>query len=83
KGTGNMEIHLDRRLADKRTWPAIDINRSGTRKEDLLLDPEELKHVWILRKVLNEMNPIEAMELLIDRMKKTKSNAEFLLSMNA
>ncbi len=83
KGTGNMEIHLDRRLADKRTWPAIDINRSGTRKEDLLLDPEELKHVWILRKVLNDMNPIEAMELLIDRMKKTKSNAEFLLSMNA
>jgi transcription termination factor Rho len=83
KGTGNMELHLDRRLADKRTWPAIDINRSGTRKEDLLLDPEELKYVWILRKVLNEMNPLDAMDLLIERMKKTGSNAEFLLSMSA
>jgi transcription termination factor Rho len=83
KGTGNMELHLDRRLADKRVWPAIDINRSGTRKEDLLLDPEELKYVWILRKVLNEMNPLDAMELLIERMKKTKSNAEFLLTMSS
>ncbi|MEW6745761.1 MAG: transcription termination factor Rho [Planctomycetota bacterium] len=82
KGTGNMELHLDRRLADRRTWPAIDINRSGTRKEDLLLDPEELKLVWILRKVLNEMNPSDALELLIDKMKRTKSNAEFLLSMS-
>ncbi len=83
KGTGNMELHLDRRLADKRVWPAIDINRSGTRKEELILDPEELKYVWILRKVLNEMNPMDAMELLIERMKKTKSNAEFLLTMSA
>jgi transcription termination factor Rho len=83
KGTGNMELHLDRRLADKRVWPAIDINRSGTRKEDLLLDKDELKYVWILRKVLNEMNPTDAMELLIDKMKRTKSNAEFLLSMSA
>src|SRR5262249_17078769 len=83
KGTGNMELHLDRRLADKRVWPAIDINRSGTRKEDLLLDKDELKYVWILRKVLNEMNPVEAMELLIDKMRKTKSNAEFLLSLGA
>ena len=83
KGTGNMELHLDRRLADKRTWPAIDINRSGTRKEDLLLDPEELKYVWILRKVLNEMNPLDAMELLIERIGKTSSNAEFLLSMSS
>jgi len=83
KGTGNMELHLDRRLADKRTWPAIDINRSGTRKEDLLLDPEELKYVWILRKVLNEMNPLDAMELLIERIGKTGSNAEFLLSMSS
>ena len=83
KGTGNMELHLDRRLADKRVWPAIDINRSGTRKEDLLLDPDELKYVWILRKVLNEMNPVDAMELLIERMKRTQSNAEFLLSMSA
>ncbi len=82
KGTGNMELHLDRRLADKRVWPAIDINRSGTRKEDLLFTPEELKLVWILRKVLNEMNPIEAMELFVDKMRKTKSNAEFLLGMS-
>jgi len=81
KGTGNMELHLDRRLADKRVWPAIDINRSGTRKEDLLFTPEELKLVWILRRVLNEMNPIEAMELFIDKMKKTRSNAEFLMGM--
>ena len=81
KGTGNMELHLDRRLADKRVWPAMDINRSGTRKEDLLFTEEELKLVWILRRVLNEMNPIEAMELLIEKMKKTKSNAEFLMGM--
>ncbi len=82
KGTGNMELHLDRRLADKRVFPAIDVNRSGTRKEELLLDPEELKRVWILRKVLNEMNPLEAMELLINKMKNTRSNAEFLMSLN-
>ncbi len=81
KGTGNMELHLDRRLADKRVWPAIDINRSGTRKEDLLFTAEELKLVWILRKVLNEMNPVEAMELLVEKMRKTKSNAEFLMGM--
>ena len=81
KGTGNMELHLDRRLADKRVWPAMDINRSGTRKEDLLFTDEELKLVWILRKVLNEMNPVEAMETLIDKMKKTRSNAEFLMAM--
>ena len=81
KGTGNMELHLDRRLADKRVWPAIDINRSGTRKEDLLFSPEELKLVWILRRVLNEMNPIEAMELFVEKMKKTRSNAEFLMGM--
>ncbi|MFH0944562.1 MAG: transcription termination factor Rho [Planctomycetota bacterium] len=81
KGTGNMELHLDRRLADKRVWPAIDINRSGTRKEDLLFSPEELKLVWILRRVLNEMNPIEAMELFVEKMRKTKSNAEFLMGM--
>ncbi len=82
KGTGNMEVHLDRRLADKRTFPSIDVNRSGTRKEELLLDPDELKRVWVLRKVLNEMNPLEAMELLINKMKNTKSNAEFLMSLN-
>ncbi|MFH2002730.1 MAG: transcription termination factor Rho [Planctomycetota bacterium] len=82
KGTGNMELHLDRRLSDKRVWPSIDINRSGTRKENLLMDQDELKYVWILRKVLNEMNPVDAMELLIERMKRTRSNAEFLLSMS-
>ncbi|MBN2490448.1 MAG: transcription termination factor Rho [Planctomycetes bacterium] len=82
KGTGNMELHLDRRLADKRVFPAIDVNLSGTRKEELLLDPEELKRVWVLRKVLNEMNPLDAMELLINKMKKTKSNAEFLMGLN-
>ena len=82
KGTGNMELHLDRRLVDKRIWPAIDVNRSGTRKEDLLMDPEELRRMYILRKVLSDMNPVEAMELLTSRMARTKSNAEFLMSMN-
>ncbi len=82
KGTGNMEIHLDRKLADKRIWPAVDVSRSGTRKEELLLDPEELKRVWILRKVLNDMSPAEAMDLLKEKIKRTKSNAEFLMSVN-
>jgi len=82
KGTGNMELHLDRRLVDKRVWPAIDVNRSGTRREELLMDPEELRRVWILRRVLNDMNPVEAMELLTGRMRKSKSNGEFLMSMN-
>jgi len=82
KGTGNMELHLDRRMVDKRIWPAIDVNRSGTRKEDLLMDPEELRRMYILRKVLSDMNPVEAMELLTNRMNRTKSNAEFLMSMN-
>jgi transcription termination factor Rho len=82
KGTGNMELHLDRRLVDKRVWPAIDVNASGTRKEDLLMQPEELRRVYILRKVLSDMNPVEAMELLVNRMSRTKSNAEFLNSMN-
>ncbi len=82
KGTGNMELHLDRRMVDKRIWPAIDVNRSGTRKEELLTDPEELRRVYILRKVLSDMNPVEAMELLTNRMARTKSNAEFLMSMN-
>ena len=77
-----MELHLDRRLVDKRVWPAIDVNRSGTRKEELLLNPEELRRVYILRKVLSDMNPVEAMELLVNRMARTKSNAEFLMSMN-
>ena len=82
KGTGNMELHLDRRLVDKRVWPAIDVNRSGTRREELLLDAEELKRVWLLRRVLNDMSPVEAMELLVGRMNKCKTNAEFLMSMN-
>lgn len=80
KGTGNMELHLDRRLADRRLYPSIDITRSGTRKEELLLDPEELKRVWLLRKVLNETNPVEAIELLKSRLAKTRTNAEFLMS---
>jgi transcription termination factor Rho len=82
KGTGNMELHLDRRLVDKRVWPAIDINRSGTRKEELLLHPDELDRVRTLRRVLADMHPVEAMELLTSRLRKTKSNAEFLMSMN-
>ena len=82
KGTGNMELHLDRRLADKRLFPAIDINRSGTRKEELILDPEELKRVWVLRRVLNEMNPADVLELLTTKLSKTQTNAEFLMSMN-
>jgi len=82
KGTGNMELHLDRRLVEKRVYPAIDVNRSGTRKEDLLLTPEELAKITILRRVLADMHPVEAMELLINRAKKTKSNLEFLLTMN-
>jgi transcription termination factor Rho len=82
KGTGNMELHLDRRLVDKRVWPAIDVNRSGTRKEDLLMEPEELRRMYILRKVLSDMNPVEAMELLINRMSRSKTNSEFLMSMN-
>ena len=82
KGTGNLEIVLDRRLVDKRIWPAIDINGSGTRREEMLMDPEEHRRVCILRRVLNEMNPPEAMELLVSRLQKTKCNAEFLMSMN-
>src|SRR5437762_2141405 len=82
KGTGNMEIHLDRKLVDKRVFPAIDINKSGTRKEELLLPKEELNRVWILRKVLNPLSPVETMELLLDKLSKTRSNAEFLASMS-
>jgi transcription termination factor Rho len=81
KGTGNMEIHLDRKLVDKRVFPAIDIQKSGTRKEELLIPREDLNRIWVLRKVLNPLSPVEAMELLLDKMGKTKSNAEFLASM--
>jgi len=82
KGTGNSELHLDRRLVDRRIWPAIDISRSGTRKEELLLDPQELKLIYRLRKVLADMQPVEAMELLISRLNKVQTNAEFLMAMN-
>ena len=82
KGTGNMELHLDRTLADRRMWPAIEVRRSGTRKEELLCDPEELRRMWTLRKVLNEMNPVEAMELIKGRLKTYKTNAEFLMHIN-
>lgn len=78
KGTGNMELHLDRRMAEKWIWPAVDISRSGTGREELLMLREDLARVWMLRKVLSELNPVEAMELLISRLKRTASNAEFL-----
>ncbi len=83
KGTGNMEIHLDRKLVDKRVFPSIDINKSGTRKEELLLNKDELARVWILRKVLSPLSQVEAMELLLDKMGKTRNNAEFLASMSS
>jgi len=82
KGTGNMELHLDRRLADKRTYPAMDINRSGTRKEDLLLSAEQLQRIWLLRRVLSSMNTVDSMEFLLEKMAETKTNQEFLDSMN-
>jgi transcription termination factor Rho len=81
KGTGNLEIHLDRKLSDKRVFPAIDIQKSGTRKEELLIQKDDLNRVWVLRKVLTPLSPVEAMELLLDKMGKTKSNSEFLSSM--
>jgi transcription termination factor Rho len=81
KGTGNMEIHLDRKLMDKRVFPAIDISKSGTRKEELLIPKEELNRIWVLRRVLTPLSPVEAMELLLDRLGKAKGNAEFLASM--
>jgi transcription termination factor Rho len=82
KGTGNTELHLDRRMVEKRIWPAIDVNKSGTRREELLMNEDELKRVWLLRRVLNDMNPVEAMELLVNRMRRTKTNEEFLMTMN-
>jgi transcription termination factor Rho len=81
KGTGNCEIYLDRHLSDKRVFPAVDINRSGTRKEDLLLGDDVLNRVWILRKILAPMTPIDSMEFLLDKMKGTKNNKEFLNGM--
>jgi transcription termination factor Rho len=82
KGTGNMELHLDRRLVDKRVWPAIDINRSGTRKEELLLTPDQVERMRMLRRVLADMPPVEAMELLLSKLKKSKSNHDFLANLN-
>ena len=82
KGTGNMELQLDRNLFQRRVYPAIDIKRSNTRKEELLMSEKELQRVWILRKVLNELNSVEAMELLLGKLRRTKSNEEFLESMN-
>jgi len=81
KGTGNMEIHLDRKLTDKRVFPSIDMLKSGTRKEELLIPKDDLNRIWVLRKVLNPLSPVEAMELLLDKMGKTKGNAEFLSAM--
>jgi transcription termination factor Rho len=83
KGTGNNEIMLDRRLVDKRVYPAIDINRSGTRREEMLLEPDEYKRVTVLRRALSDKNPVDAMELLINRLAKTASNSEFLMSLKA
>jgi transcription termination factor Rho len=82
KGTGNMEVHLDRKLVDKRVFPAIDLNKSGTRKEELLVPRDELNRIWVLRKVLNPLSPVESMELIIDKLSKTKANADFLSSMS-
>ncbi len=82
KGTGNMEVHLDRKLVEKRIFPSIDIHRSGTRKEELLIDEWELRRIWVLRKVLSPLSTVEAMELLLDRLSKTKTNREFLEAMS-
>jgi transcription termination factor Rho len=83
KGTGNMELQLDRKLSNKRIFPSVDLNPSSTRREDLLLDKEMLNKLWILRNYLSDMTSIEAMEFLISRLSKTESNEEFLVSMNA
>jgi transcription termination factor Rho len=82
KGTGNMEIHLDRKLSDKRVFPAIDLQKSGTRKEELLIPKKDLDRIWVLRRVLNPLSPVEQMELVLERLEKTKTNGEFLASMN-
>jgi transcription termination factor Rho len=81
KGTGNMEIQLDRNLFQRRIYPAIDIKRSNTRKEELLVEEDELQKIWLMRKALSDLDSVEAMQLLIDRLKKSKSNSEFLLNM--
>ena len=83
KGTGNMELVLDRKMSDRRIYPAIDMQKSGTRKEDLLLPDDDMNRIWILRKLLSAMNPADAMEFLLDRMRQTSNNAEFFASMNS
>jgi transcription termination factor Rho len=83
KGTGNLELHLDRRMAEKRVYPAINVNRSGTRREELLMKPDILQKVWILRKLLYGMDEVEAMEFLLDKVRATKSNAEFFDAMRS
>ena len=83
KGTGNMELQLDRKISNRRIYPAIDITSSGTRREDLLMDKDVLQRVWLMRKFIADMNPVEAMEFLKDRMSNTMSNEEFLATMNS
>ncbi|MBA2619800.1 MAG: transcription termination factor Rho, partial [Acidobacteria bacterium] len=83
KGTGNSEIHLDRRLSDKRLFPSIDLQRSGTRKEELLINKEDLNRIWVMRRVLNPLSPVEQMEVVLERLSKTKANSEFLASMQS
>ncbi|MFL6246234.1 MAG: transcription termination factor Rho, partial [Thermoanaerobaculia bacterium] len=83
KGTGNMEVHLDRKLMEKRVFPAIDINKSGTRKEELLLEKNELNRIWVLRKVFSPLSNVEAMELLVEKLDKTRTNSEFLNAMSS
>jgi transcription termination factor Rho len=82
KGTGNMELQLDRKIANKRIFPAIDLTSSSTRRDDLLLDEKTIQRMWIMRKYLADMNPVEAMDFINDRFKKTRNNEDFLLSMN-
>jgi transcription termination factor Rho len=82
KGTGNMELQLDRKLSNKRIYPAVDITASSTRREDLLLEESQLNRIWVLRNFLTDMNSVEAMQFISDRMRKTRSNEEFLISMN-
>jgi transcription termination factor Rho len=82
KGTGNCEIHLDRKLAERRTYPAIDLNRSSTRREELLLDERTVNRIWVLRKVLAPLTPVDSMEFLLEKLKHTESNEQFLNSMN-
>ncbi|MGH9844796.1 MAG: transcription termination factor Rho, partial [Blastocatellia bacterium] len=83
KGTGNMEVHLDRKLSDKRVFPAIDLQKSGTRKEELLVPKKDLDRIWVLRRVLNPLSPVEQMELVLEKLDKTKTNADFLAAMNS